>query len=361
MTALLNYTPFAAADFALLDPRGRQYVVIVVKASFIAAPGQPLRLAEPQMPVLAADRHYGDPASSSVRYEADFALEKPAVDILVNGSAHAPDGRPAQTVRVGVMVGGWRKALVVHGDRFWRQGIGGAVPSAPQPFVTLPLVYERAFGGTQGQALDPRNPVGLGFRGARSRDPAVASEIANIEYPAAPITAPGDEPEPAGLGAIARSWSGRSRYAGTYDDAWLREQCPLLPLDFDPRHHQAAPPDQQVAALRGGEPVAVAGMTPQRLWRFTLPTLNVPLRLRYVDGVATAELCIDTLLLEPDAHRLTLTARAKVPFRQWYGPLEEIVLGHVKPGWWRARVRGKHYLDRSGSVARMRHARDFVP
>jgi len=46
------------------------------------------------------------------------------------------------------------------------------------------------------------------------------------------------------FGPISRIQSPRKEYAGTYDRAWFEQRFPLLPLDFDPRHNQAAPPDQ---------------------------------------------------------------------------------------------------------------------
>ena len=96
MPVLTNHTSFAVGMFGGMDPNSRQHDVLVVSAAFVAPPGQPLRLADEPVAVLDTDVFYGDPASSSVRYEGETAWEKPFVDVIVNGHAIAPGGRKAE-------------------------------------------------------------------------------------------------------------------------------------------------------------------------------------------------------------------------------------------------------------------------
>jgi hypothetical protein len=78
--------------------------------------------------------------------------------------------------------------------------------------------------------------------------------------------------QPAGLGPVASFWSPRAERAGTYDEKWEESRQPLLPVDFDDRHHQCAPDDQQALAwLRGGEPVLLQGLTPEGRTTLSLP------------------------------------------------------------------------------------------
>lgn len=361
MTVLTNHSSFAASTFGALDAQARAYDVVVVSAAFSALPGKPLVPVPEQPPVRDADEFVGDPALSSVRYEGETAWLKPGVDVLVNGQAHAPFGRAVERVLVSVRVGDVHKELQVSGDRSWGGLLGGSL-SAPRPFTTMPIIYERAFGGTNAkQEGDPRNPVGVGFRGALPRDPAIQSQVANVEYPKQAITSSRQTPEPAGLGVVGRAWQPRLPLAGTYDAAWLAEQCPLLALDFDVRHFQAAPVDQQSTTLHGGEPVEVRNMTPDGLWQFSLPTLNVPVGLYYIKRRSSVSLKLDTVLLEPDLYRVTLIARAGILAERRHGPLVEIVVGHVTPAWKRARLNGKRYLDHGGRNGRHRAMKDFTP
>ncbi len=359
MPELLNHTPFSVSTFAVLDKHAHQFDVVVVSATFEALPGKPVRLADEASPVRDADEYFGEPGLSSVRYEGEIALEKPFVDVLVNGRALAPRGRSVERVTVSMSVGDVHKELQVSGDRYWRPGVVHVVPSAPKPFESVPIIYERAFGGTDTRASDlakhvgdPRNPIGVGFQGAVSQDPEIETGVPNVEYPSQLLESTKDRPDPAGLGVVGRNTVPRVGFAGTYDDVWMAEQRPLLPGDFDPRHYQAAPRDQQSATIRGGERVEIRNMTPEGVWQFTLPTLNVPLRFWPANWSNTPVLRMDTVLLEPDAYRVTLVARASIRVLRNKAPLEEVILGQVNAAWWRARVQGKTFVDRRGTGQR---------
>jgi hypothetical protein len=355
-----NRTPFGASKFVLPDPEGQETVLIVVVATFEAATSDSLKLADEQRSVHDADEHYGEPPSSSVRYEADLALQKPAVDVLVNGHAYAPHGQATAVVPMHISIADIKKDLVVSGDRFWRRGPLGFAPSSPEPFVRLPIVYERAFGGMTDQAAEPRNLVGVGFRSALSRDPAVRTEVPNIEYPGSRMRSKSDRPEPGGFGVVSRGWLPRLRYAGTFDQQWLDQRWPLLPRDFDSRHNQCAPADQQSQRLEGGEFVRLVNLTPNGEWRFRLPTVAVPMALFYEDRFSETRLRLDTVMIEPDTLRLTLTSRATIKAVRNRGLLRQITLGHMSRGWLRGRASRKSYIDHRGLGGVLRDAPDFV-
>ncbi len=355
---ILNHTPFTAEVNAGWDQNLQQYFVVVLAAAFEARPGRPVVPAVEPALLHAADVFRGEPGHSSVRYEADFAPEKPRIDVLINGSAHAPGGGRAERVRVSLRVADVFKELIVSGDCDRAGALGVVAPR--RPFTTMPVVYERAFGGKTSGSGDPakcrmdmRNPAGVGYQGARSADPEVKTVIPNVEY------ADGRS-EPAGFGVIARHWAQRVRWAGTYDDAWLQGRSPLLPADFDPCYHQAAPMDQQSDTIRGGEAVEVLGMTPEGAWRFKLPTLDVPVHVLYADRGESAALRMDTVLLEPDSYRVILTARAKVPIVRNRGPLKQVILGHVTGGWWRAQWARKVYSDPRGLNGRVPSQKGYL-
>jgi hypothetical protein len=365
MSNLINMTSFAAATFVHPDAAAQLRQIVVVSAAFEARPGRPVRPVDEQPPVRVTDVCFGGPGASSVRYEAEVAWEKPRVDVVVSGArAYAPGGR-ARQVLVALRAGDVQKELLVSGDRGWRSLLLGGGPERPTEFETMPIVYERAFGGTDARApkkakVDVRNPIGVGFHGAASADENVHTRIPNVEYPAQLVVSSLAKPQPAGFGVIARGWQPRLALAGTYDDAWLKEQAPMLAHDFDVGHFQCAPADQQSATLKGGEPVELQNMTPDGLWHFTLPELDVPVRLRYADRDLSPALRTDTVVLEPESYRVTLLARFAVPVVRNRAPLEEIILGHVTPAWWRAKLRGKAFLDRAGTGGRAPGARDFV-
>ncbi|MEI8720152.1 MULTISPECIES: DUF2169 domain-containing protein [unclassified Mesorhizobium] len=341
-----NRTPFAVATMVQVDAEGQEIMVAMFSASFEAADaGAPFWPAAEQLPVALSDEPFGDPAASSIRYEADIAPVKPVAEVIVNGTAYAPNSKPVREMQVGLRIGVMRKTLQVAGDRIYDAGSY----STPHPFRTMSLVYERAYGGTtEDGRVEIRNPVGVGFHHARSADPAVKTHAPNITYPGEPYLSPSDRPKPAGFGAIGRGWQPRIRYAGTYDQAWTDTQWPLPPKDFNPQHYLCTPPDQHLPQILGGEDVTLIGLTPESRWEFRLPSVTAPVRLIFDDRIEDAAFRADTVVIEPDLRRVTLKARLAVLTRRNAPALREIVFGHVTPMFLTAARKGKEYTGIGG-------------
>lgn len=311
-----NRTPFAAERGWVRDRDGQEIWLVAVKCTFDILPDGSTAVARAQPPVLRLPEHHGEPGTSSIRYEADLVLTKTTTDVLLVGHACAPAGRPVTQMDVGLRVGRLQKVLRVFGDRRW--GTFGA--SAPEPFVTKPLVYERAFGGADPRTEHPerdwdaRNPVGTGFVVSAGHADGVA--LPNIERPDDLIGGRRDRPAPAGFGAIASHWQPRAALAGTYDERWMRTRQPLLAEDQDDRFYQAAPRDQQTETfLIGGEPVALVGMRADGPLRFTLPVLHLGFETRFYDGTREVhqQRRLHTVIVEPDFPRVSLVWHSALP------------------------------------------------
>ena len=119
---LVNATRMTVGYNTGLEPSARELLVVVVKGTFQLprAPDERLRLAGEQLPLVMADTFTGEPGFSAPRYEVDFAPRKRRCDVLLVGSAHAPDARPVVRVQVGLRVGAMTKTFSVVGDRHWR-------------------------------------------------------------------------------------------------------------------------------------------------------------------------------------------------------------------------------------------------
>jgi len=179
----------------------------------------------------------------------------------------------------------------------------------------MPLVGERAFGGTEGTdrgpVAGPRNPVGRGFRPSGTGKELRGTPLPNLEDPAAPLTAPRDTPPPAGFAPIAAHWEPRRSFAGTYDAGWQASRAPYLPTDFDARFFQLAPhPLVAGRYLQGGELVDVRGATPNGTLQFQLPALRVHVDYRLGRNSQSRPAVLDTVIVEPDESRLVLVWRA---------------------------------------------------
>jgi hypothetical protein len=345
-----NRTPFDAATHVQMDHHGHEVLLLVISATFAARDDGSLRVAPEQLPMWFADEPYGEPARSSIKFDADIALVKPRVDVLVVGSAHAPAGQPTARVSVSLRIADIFKTLRVSGDRAAATRVFG-----PLPFSRMPIVYERAFGGTtpDGDA-HVENPVGVGYRRAVSADPAVTTELPNIEYPDGRQSGRGDHVPPAGFGVIARHWAPRFALAGTYDQEWIDTVWPLPPADFNPLFNQAAPRDQQTKAVVGGETVELTNLTASGVWRFRLPRLDVPIRLISDDRVEDRDTRIDTVVIDSDRQTVTLKCRITVTNVRNAPRLREVLLGHVSSALIRARQAWKEYRDPRGGDGTLR-------
>ncbi|WPB81633.1 DUF2169 domain-containing protein [Archangium violaceum] len=320
------------------DKEARDHCIVVIKGTFLFdTQGEP-RLSELQRPLVHADEHHGSPGETSIRHECDFAMFKPRTDVLVHGHAIAPDGRRTERMLVRLELPDRRKDLLITGDRQWDRGLGGLKPTPPRPFLRMPLVYDRAFGGSDHSHPSPeyrgtelRNPVGVGFRKNPHASATAGISLPNIEEPRQPLERWDDKPAPAGFGTIGRNWQPRSTYAGTYDQHWLDEVHPFLPADFDPRYFQSAPEDQQVAYLRGGETIRCLGMSETGAWTVKLPYAQNEVTFRLPNRQVRINPRLDTVLLDTDAREVIMTWRASIPLGKKLTSLREVHIGPPQP------------------------------
>ncbi|HEU4628432.1 MAG TPA: DUF2169 domain-containing protein [Gemmatimonadaceae bacterium] len=319
MLQFVNETGLVGTIFLSPDPDGVDTAYAVVKGTFalggLAEWGEPPPAAE-QRPIVPAPEHHGDPLTTSIRVPSDLSLVKPATDVLLVGQAHAPGAWPVTQMDVALTVGPVRKQVRVVGDRVWAGNGVGVAMTAPTPFASMPLVWERAYGGTDQVAGAPRaearNPVGTGFRDPESELAVEGTALPNLEDPRQPITSWKEQPPPAAFAPLGAHWEPRRSYAGTYDEAWQSSRAPYLPTDFDPRFLQLAPPDLIAPGyLQGGEPVEAVGVLPGGgVLRFRLPAVRITATFVLDGGLQVRPANLDTVLLEPDAGCVVLTWRA---------------------------------------------------
>ena len=316
MLQINNLTPFKTQLMLFANREGVDTVYALIKGTFTF--DDSVRLAPEQVPITVEDKHYGDPATSSVQRPSDVSLEKPATDVVLVGSAWAPYETPAWQSDASVSVASVTRTVRVFGDRVWDSGVAGATASWVAPFVRMPLVWERAFGGSdigeKGPVADWRNPVGVGFRAKGSAKAIAGSPVANIEDPSALISSATQTPPPAGFGPVAAHWLPRRSYAGTYDEQWERSRAPYLPEDFDSRFCQIAPLGLVMPRiLQGGETVELRGVTPSGYARFALPRISIETNYHFSTNAETQLAFMDTVIIEPDDARLVLVWRAALP------------------------------------------------
>ena len=344
---LINSTRMVAGYTMGIEPSGRELLVVVVKGTFRipAEPGARLQLHEEQLPLRVSDVFFGEPGRSAPKYEIDFAPRKRCCDVLLNGHGFAPGGRPIERGSVALSIGGWSKSFAVVGDRAWYLA-GRPRATSPTPFTKIPISYDHAFGGSDLRHEDPGrhaafrpNPSGRGFHKHLVNDWIEGAALPNTEELGNEVKRPDGAYRPMSFGPLGRHWEPRYQYAGTYDRHWLDEVAPLLPDDFDERYYQAAPPDQQLTLPVGEQPVSLINLTADGRRHFMLPHFEAPIHVLPKRGPReelTAPL--DTIVIEPDLERVTLTWRSARPLRDSLFEISQVLVGRKGAQWWQQRA-----------------------
>lgn len=312
MLQILNKTPFEAALALNTDQDGTEKVTVAIKGTFKVTPRHSnVRLADKQLPVLYTDEYYGEPGKSSIKYPADLVLEKLNTDIGLIGIAHSPAGKPVKRLLVSLKVGTLKKTIMLMGDRQWQKSafLPGFHMTDPTLFKEMPLIYERAFGGVdqthrneKKHGWDKKNPIGTGFR--LNKNTVENHRLPNLEDPDHLISNWKDKPPVACYGFIDGSWEQRLQFAGTYNDEWVENQFPLLPMDFDVRFFNAAPPYLIAKGfLKGGEPVQMVNLSQKGILEFNLPKLEISLMFRLGETRNHQKADLWTVVFEPEDDR----------------------------------------------------------
>jgi hypothetical protein len=240
--------------------------------------------------------------------EADEAFYKGGTDVFVFGSARSPGQRPVNRLAVTIEVGTLRRDLVVFGERAWLPAMRSVVPSAPQPFVEMPLILANAYGGTAEwdglQVPFADNPKGKGY--ILEEDQAAGKRLPNIEDPKALITRWSDQPAPVGVGVCPQAFSGRLRAGVTFGTSGAMKE-------IHPRLFNAAFPDMVASDVKPTTPVRLTGVSHDGPLLFQVPEVPVVFRLTLDQTQIVRTPAIDQIGIEVDQRRAFITYR--YPFR----------------------------------------------
>lgn len=315
---LVNNTEFITECIPLQDKEG-DCLTVISKGTFIMTSNS-IQLAEEQLPLLYGDQFHDNVDPPVIKYESDIVPFKPAADIILAGSAHAPKGKKAIVLDTILKVGNKTKKIRVFGNRRWVYS-GMMIPeyiSKPEPFIAMPLTSNRAFGGIDilGGGYCHENITGTGFFSKKSKKAVNNSPLPNLEHPGMLIKKCMDHPKSTGYGVYGRSWAPRLGYAGTYDEKWRKNKSPNLPDDFDYRFYNAAYPDLQINGfLKGNETIELSNLSPHGQVSFALPGLQLSAEVLFEDEkipeTLSQAMSLDTLCLMPDESLLYMVWRCR--------------------------------------------------
>lgn len=331
---------------------GSDSLTVVCKATYALAPIES-PLADGQDPLHEVDRFWNDDPRQALRLAGDLAPFKRRADVILTGHAYAPRGEAVRSLVARLVVGEVDKAVEVFVDRVFTAE--GELREGPR-FTRAPLHYPYAAGGP-----DTVNPVGV----PRDAPPDVYGQRAlpRLQPPGLHVTGPGDYIPPVGFGPIAPRWPDRLRklahHAATWDPRTWRERP--LPDDIDAAYFNAAPPDQQMDAIRPSERLVLENLDPDHPRLVTNLVTATPWATVEWPGRSDEDVGFrcDTLWIDTDRRRCSLTWRAAIPLQRGEQPSRVLVrLGAREEASSRRRDVGSTTID---GVADSAFALPFTP
>ena len=314
-----NFTPFPPLHFESRDEKQQDFGVVVLRGTFKIENGRKLRMVEDQEPILFADQYYGDPQTSSLKFDSCMAPFKPNTDVLVNANAYSPSWKPEKMWETSFRFGEQEKHVTVTGPRRWERSMGRFHLSEFTPVDTVPLRYELAFGGCYTDALGerrawPENPIGRGFADPNNKDSFNAPQIFDSPRAASGLSY-GKTCATAGLGPVAPHWAPRSGKVGSYNEMWKRTRFPDLPADFKFEFYNSGSNGMTLDGFaKGNETVELINLTPERKTTFQLPDYQLGSLMRLESGeILPGPVFLDTVHIDTFEERVYLTWRTVYP------------------------------------------------
>lgn len=304
MVKLDNTTPLHATMLRGEPEAGIMLATVIIKVAYaFDGAGKLERLRADEVEILE------EPKQTSLgRIPADDVPYRPGLDLYVLGYAHAPSGRPTVAMTVELRAGNIRRELLVVGDRTWTRG---GIPTPPVPFVEMPLIYERAYGGKATQSgqeiLHPDNPEGRGF--VLERSEAGGAPLPNLEDPNDRIISWESRPTVACWAPLSQHTSMHAQRSIEIVDAMR------YVYRYQPEMFHVAHPALVLPNLPPGEMISLRGVT--RSGELQIPTPDEPLRLDVTLGpkIFTLRPKLDTLGIHAHAGRVEATFRTSFRYR----------------------------------------------
>lgn len=295
--------PFTAGTSIWQAQDGAWTLTACVRGTFSLVHGREAVLADVQEPVVGDQFHAnGGPRGPSLYAASELVPYKPRADVILVGSAFAPEQTPVDALIARVSIEELDKSIGVIGDRRWSPGPDGLEPSAPVPFRSMPLRYERA-------ARAPDNPVGF--------DLARAPTLGDLALPN--LEAVDDAPDTGqtlGFGPVHPAAATRRGLLHPEALAWVTEgEKGPMPRGFDFAYYNAAPREQQIDLLRHSASIVLTNLHREHE-RFIakLPHVRPRAFLVSADAERSVEIALrcDTLWIDTDRAVMTLSWRGLV-------------------------------------------------
>lgn len=333
MPNLMNYTPFPNFRYYSSDNEGKDFGIIIVKATFNILPDGAIVLSEEQAPMVFSDKFHGEINESSLWYPSDLVARKDGTDIIINAVAYAPEKQGSKEWTCGVSIFGsdfkLEKKIKIFGSRQWRPIWKKPLSeeqknnwkeyrdlfdrwelSEPIPIKKLTIRYEHAFGDIRQSGIDQNNkpiyedygvnPIGKGWLHPQWSNHTISYPAPQIESMSEPISDPYYKYKSEGLGPIPAAWEPRLPKAGTYDDNWLENIWPNWPSDYHFSFNNSANPSLITPHyLNGNEEIHLFSLWEDKNIIIKLPCVELKVIFKdHLDEIIEKTMNLDTVFLD---------------------------------------------------------------
>lgn len=214
---------------------------------------------------------------SILRHNRDLQAFLDETDVVVQGTAHAPESVREMQASVSIKTGDRHirtQTIDVIGDRtFYRSRVGQPLFSHPKPFTSQSTDWWYAFGGGDRNLFYPRNPCGRGYWGYLT-EPHEGLALPNLEQPHDRLTPElmispyrMTLPKPAGFGWVAPAWFPRSIPRPVRHSPGLASGMVLVP-------RRGASDGMLFPSFKGGEIILLSGFSRQGVIELRLPRFS---------------------------------------------------------------------------------------
>lgn len=308
----VNTTPAGAAFLNTTFGAQHMLAAVIARPTFRVEGGELLPTPDFQWPIgrAPAETPYGV-------FPGDVPFLTGGIDVFVIGSLWQPGARPGTELTAEIRIGErLLRRVTAIGDRRWLRQEGSLVPGPPEPFVSMPLAYDRAFGGEveteDGPCAWPPNPAGKGFY--LTPEQAEGQPLPNLEDPEHRIAAVEDRPEPMATGPYPAEGSLRAERAVELD---LESENPGLkqirPLVFNHAHPGMILAPRETP--RHGEAVEVTHASSEGALRFRMLELAFHAQVDLEDRHYAFPLHLDQIAILLEQRRVVLGYRVVFKYR----------------------------------------------
>lgn len=249
--------------------------------------------------------------------DKDDVYIRGGVDVLLFGMAKAPHGTMVSQMEVEVLLNNKTVHKVnVFGNRNWNSFFGILVKSRPEPFESIPLSLQNAFGGTtewDGLKIPyPSNPYGKGYY--YKKEEAKGNALPNIEHVDDPITTWKSWQEPAGLSSFPILPVKAKHHVVLEDDNSKIKKV-------DDRFFNSAFPQMIVENVSAGDIFSATNVTGAEAFKFTIPELPLEIEIKVGEISKKRTMKIEQVGLLPETSQAFITYN--FPFKYTLVPLEK--------------------------------------